>query len=625
MTSFTGEPSPIGALPDGAGGWTFRLWAPYADHPTLVLPELNLEVPLAAADGWWTAELRDLPRGSRYGFRLVPGGPLRADPASRWQPDGVLGLSALWSDQAVWTDQDWRGLDPQGAAFSLYELHVGTFTERGTFDAVVEELPRLVDLGVTALELLPVSRCPGRWNWGYDAAFPYAVQDTFGGAEGLARLVDAAHRAGLGVVADVVYNHIGPEGVHWEEFGPYFSDRHTTPWGPALNFDGPDSDPVRQFFLGHALEWFARFHLDGFRFDAVHAVQDQTALPFWEQVTTAVHALGEQVGRRAWLVAETDWNAPRVVRPPAIGGLGFDAFWSDDVHHAVHAAVTADRAGYYQDFGTLEDVAAALSQGLVQTGRWSGYRRRHYGRPYEPLDAASVVVYLQNHDQVGNRPAGDRLGQQVGAELAKGAAGVILTSPFVPMLFMGEEYGEPAPFLYFVDHQDPSLLAAVREGRAVEARQFGWTDPTRDPTQPSAFHDSCLTRVRDEGIWRFYRTLLAWRRTEPALASRQRERTVARISGDGRGLIMERRDPGQHLAIVWMPGTCDGPWALPLPPGRWRLRLEAAAPEFGGPGGVMPARADNRTAVAVAAGSFSIWERLPWAEPGRSEREGVKW
>ena len=606
---------PLGAVPMAHGGWQVRLWAPRSRGPRLVLPDTGEGWAMTPEPaGYWTARLPDRPVGTRYGFQLCPDGPVRADPASRWQPDGVLAPSALWADAHAWHDEAWPGMTPAAPEFSVYEMHVGTFTDAGTFDGAIADLPRLAHLGISALELLPVSQCPGRWNWGYDGVFPFAVQESLGGADGLCRLVDAAHQTGLGVIMDVVYNHIGPEGVYWDEFAPYYSERHRTPWGPALNFDGRGSDGVRHFFLSHALEWQRRFHLDGFRFDAVHAIIDQTAWPFWEQVTTALHEAGRAQGRPAWLVAESDWNAPRVVRPAPLGGLGFDAFWSDDVHHAVHAALTPDRAGYYQDFGALTDVAAAMRQGLVQTGRWSGYRGRHYGRPYDAADAPpapAVVVYLQNHDQVGNRPQGDRLVVQAGIEAAKAAAGLVLTAPFVPMLFMGEEYGETAPFLYFVDHAGAALMDAVRRGRADEARAFGWMESTRDPTVAAALADSRLTRREQRGVAAYYKALLAWRRA-PALAER-RLGTITAQAG-AHAVVVERHGGGQRLALVWVPAGHPEPMILPWGPGGpecsewWERKLESADGLYAGPGGMLPDRVRSDEPVSVPGPNFSIWE-----------------
>jgi maltooligosyltrehalose trehalohydrolase len=610
----------IGAVPDGHGGWRFRVWAPAAAAPVVVLDHHPDTVPLTAEPGgYWSGAVDGVPPGTRYGFRLQPGGSVRADPASRRQPDGVLGWSALWTDdgQWTWTDHDFRGVDPNDPGFVLYEMHVGSFTREGTFDSAIPHLSELRRLGATAVELLPVAQSPGRWNWGYDGVFIYAVHEALGGPAGLGRFVDAAHAVGLSVVMDVVYNHLGPEGGHFDEFGPYFSARHHTPWGPALNFDGPGSDAVRRFFLGHAVEWQRRFHLDGFRFDAVHAIVDQTALPFWEQVTTTLHRARGVGGGRLWLAAESDWNAPRVVKAPEAGGLGFDAFWSDDVHHAVHAAMTGERAGYYQDFGSLADVAAAVSQGVVQTGRWSGYRGRHHGRPAAALDPASVVVYLQNHDQVGNRPAGDRIDRVVDPLAARAAAGLMLLTPFVPMLFMGEEYGEPAPFLYFVDHAGADLRDKVRRGRAEEAVQFGWTGAGPDPTHPDAFYASKLTRHERVGQRRYYETLIRWRTAEPALAARP-PGVLAAVVGGGAALSVERWGGGQRLLLLWVPSASDAPATLAVPAagipsdgaraGVWKLRLDAWDREYGGPGRALPAAVGPGSPLFVPGPSFSVWE-----------------
>ncbi|MGH7823102.1 MAG: malto-oligosyltrehalose trehalohydrolase, partial [Candidatus Binatia bacterium] len=352
-----------------------------------------------------------------------------------------------------WSDDAWRGVELGGLVF--YELHVGTFSGAGSFDGVLERLGDLASLGITAIELMPVAEFPGTRNWGYDGVHPYAPHDAYGGPEGLKRLVDAAHRAGLAVVLDVVYNHLGPEGNYLAEFGPYFTDRYATPWGDAVNFDGADSDEVRRYFLDNALYWVSEFHLDGLRLDAVHAIYDFSARHILEEIADAVHALAACLGRNLHVIAESDLNDPRLVRPREQGGFALDAQWNDDFHHAVHTALTGERIGYYADFAGIDPVAKVLKDRFALDGRYSRFRRRRHGREARDLSPARFVVFTQNHDHVGNRPRGERLASLVPFEKQKLAAALLLISPYLPLVFMGEEYAESRPFLYFVSHGDP--------------------------------------------------------------------------------------------------------------------------------------------------------------------------
>jgi maltooligosyltrehalose trehalohydrolase len=458
--------------------------------------------------GWWRAD-RAVPADTEYSFS-IDGGPPRPDPRSPWQPDGPDGPSrAVDHGSFEWTDGDWTGANLASAV--LYELHIGTFTSDGTFDAAIAKLDHLVELGVTAIELLPVAEFSGNHGWGYDGVDLYAPHHAYGGPNGLKRLVDAAHARGLAVVMDVVYNHLGPSGNYLREFGPYFTDRYATPWGDAINFDGPGSDGARRFFIDNALMWLRDYHCDGLRLDAVHAILDTSAIHILEEIGAEVNALEKELGRTMWVIAESDLNDPRLITPVERGGYGLDAQWSDDFHHALHSVLTGETGGYYSDFGSLEALATSLRNAYVYAGTHSPFRGRRHGRQHESLDARRFLGYLQNHDQIGNRAAGERSSALMSTRLLKVGAALVMTSPFVPMLFQGEEWAASSPFLYFTDHPDPELGKAVSEGRKGEFAAFGW-DPAEipDPQDPKTFEASKLDW--DERKTGLHEELLGWHR-----------------------------------------------------------------------------------------------------------------
>lgn len=494
----------------------------------------------------------------------------------------------------------------------LYELHVGTFTPEGTFDAVVPRLPELLDLGITALELMPVAQFPGKRNWGYDGVNPFAVQASYGGPDGLKRLVDACHGMGLAVVLDVVMNHLGPEGNYLGRFGPYFTDRYRTPWGEAVNFDGPESDEVRGYFLENARHWFECYHVDGLRLDAVHAIHDESARPFLAELAGEIGRLSETCGRPLHLIAESDRNDPRLVTPAEAGGLGLDALWLDDFHHALHTLLTREHDGYYADFGRLDQLAKCYREGFAYSGEPSAYRRRRHGATSAPLPGRSFVAFAQNHDQVGNRMLGERLASLVPFEALKLAAGAVVLSPFVPLLFMGEEYGEEAPFLYFVDHGDPDLLRAVREGRRAEFRSFGWEAEPPDPADPKTFGRSTLRwELRESGRHRplrsFYRELLRLRREVPALASLDKESLRAVPGSDDTALAVARWSGGSRVAILMNPRPA--PSRVRFPWGEWcfpRL-LDAADARWGGAGSELPEILDAPVELRLPPFAFALY------------------
>ncbi len=522
----------------------FRVWAPRAG-----LAEADVcgqrHAMSAQEGGWWSVTVPGAPPDARYGFRLDGGEPL-ADPRSVRQPDGPDGLSQR-HDQAAfgWTDDDWHGATLSGAV--LYELHIGTFTAEGTFDAAITRLDYLRDLSVTAVELMPVAAFPGRHGWGYDGISLWAVHEPYGGPDGLKRFVAACHARKLAVVLDVVYNHVGI-GNRLADFGPYFTDAHVTPWGPAVNLDQPGSDEVRAFVIANALLWLRDYHLDGLRLDAVHALTDNRALHLLEELATEVAALAARLNRQFLLIAESDANDPRLVSSREAGGFGLTAQWNDDFHHAVHAAVTGERHGYYCDFGSMAVLAKALTRVFVHDGSWSTFRGRSHGRAVDVyrLPADRFLGFLQNHDQVGNRATGDRIGAVAPAALVKVAAGLLLTAPFTPMLFMGEEWGVTSPFQYFTDHDDAGLGHAVARGRRAEFARHGWrADDVPDPQDEATFLRSKLDwsqlgEAPHTDLLGWYRELLVLRREWPELTDPRLTATQVGFDEQRRWLIVSR-------------------------------------------------------------------------------------
>jgi maltooligosyltrehalose trehalohydrolase len=578
-----------GAVPLADGSTRFSVWAPKADTVEVAVARGGTvrTFPLArGSDGVHSGILQDVPAGSDYSYRL-DGGPDRPDPVSRWRPLGVHGPTRIIDPGAFrWTDAGWRGLET--ADLVIYELHVGTFTRAGTFDGVLERLPALRELGVTAIEIMPVSEFPGSRNWGYDGVSPYAVQSTYGGPDGLKRLVDAAHRLGLAVLLDVVYNHLGPEGNYLREFAPYFSDRYRTAWGEGLNLDGPDSDEVRRYVVDNAVYWVTEYHLDGLRLDAVDRIVDLSPVHIAEELGAAVHAQGEALGSRKLVIAEIDANDPKWVTPREVGGYGLDAHWSDDFHHAVHVALTGERAGYYADFTEPGAVAKVLARRYVNDGRYSPHRRRRHGRPAAEVPADRFVVAVQNHDQTGNRARGERLSTLLSAEALRLAAALVLLSPYVPLLFMGEEHGETNPFLYFVSHGDPALVEAVRKGRQEEFATFSWAGKIPDPQAQETFEASRpdwerATSGDGARMLALYRELLRLRRTEPAL--RPGDATIKVRNDDAAGWVAVRYDKEKSVLEAVF-NLSSEPRAVPLGGSEsWRLALSTDAPEYGGHGG----------------------------------------
>lgn len=584
----------LGAVYLGDGRCRFCVWAPRVTEVQVkVLAPRPFTAPLARGGrGYHWGNVNGVAPGSLYLY-VLDGEKERPDPASRLQPEGVHGPSQVVERGAFpWTDRCWLG--PALEQLVFYELHVGTYAPRGTFEAIIPHLDDLSALGVTALELMPVAQFPGGRNWGYDGVYPFAVQNSYGGPDGLKRLVDACHGRGLAVFLDVVYNHLGPEGNYLGDFGPYFTDRYRTPWGHAFNFDGPDSDEVRRFFLENALQWIKDFHIDGLRLDAVHAIVDQAALPFLDELAGVVHEEAERLGRRVFVIAESDLNNPRLIQPRELGGYGLDGQWNDDYHHALHSLLTEERNGYYQDFGALGQLAKAFQNGYVYTGQYSSFRRRRHGCP-SPRRASGFVVYAQNHDQVGNRARGERLSTLISFAGLKLAAAVVILGPFLPLLFMGEEYGETTPFQYFTSHSDPDLAEAVRRGRIDEFAEFMDEDEgvIPDPQDEATFSASRLRhKTSGEGLHgvlrEFYRELISLRRELSALARPNLNNQEVLPSVSDGVLFARRWGQDDEVCLVFSLSDREVNLFLPIPPGRWRKRLDAAEDRWAGDGHTAP-------------------------------------
>lgn len=567
-------------LPDGS--WQFLLWAPHSKSVSIKLAENGCTIPMdALSDGYHQAVVGEVSAGVRYFYRLEDGREL-PDPASRFQPEGVHGPSQLVDTGGFrWTDHNWRGRTLQGSI--LYEVHIGTYTREGTFVGLIPQLARLVELGVTSIEIMPVAQFPGARNWGYDGVYEYAPQNSYGGPEGLQRLVDAIHAHGLAAILDVVYNHLGPEGNYLKAFAPYFTDRYRTPWGQALNFDGPGSNDVRRFFRENALYWLEDYHFDALRLDAVHGIFDFSAQPFLAELKQAANELSRKLGRPLHLIAESDLNDSRLLLDRAHGGCGLDAQWSDDFHHSVHTLLTNERRGYYEDFGGIQPLVSTLQGGWHYRGQYSPHRQRRHGNQPAEIAPSRFVVYDQNHDQVGNRAAGDRLSTMVPFEALKLAAGVTLLSPFTPLIFMGEEYGETAPFQYFTSHGDPALVDAVRRGRREEFAAFGWEQAVPDPQDEQTFLRSHLDhsleqREPHKTLARFYQTLIRLR-GELGIASASSHKV--REIGDCQALLTYKTG-SRDLAIVM--NFAEFPVSLNLPEldGNWASLLYSAEGSWSG-------------------------------------------
>ena len=598
----------LGATYLGNGRCQFTVWAPIVQRVEvhIVSPE-ELIVPLARGEqGYHQAIVEGVEPGFLYFYRLDSEKEC-PDPASRFQPGGVHGPSQVMDSRFPWQDKNWAGLPLE--EYIVYELHVGAFTKEGTFEAIIPYLDELKDLGITAVELMPVAQFPGNRNWGYDGAYPFAVQDSYGGLEGLKRLVNTCHQKRLAVVLDVVYNHLGPEGNYVADFGPYFTDRYQTPWGAALNFDGPYSDEVRRFFIENAIYWLTEFHIDALRLDALHAVLDISSYSFLEELAATFHQQAKQLKRQAYLIGESAANDARIVKPPELGGYGLDAQWNDDFHHSLHVLLTGEQTGYYQDFGQLQHLVKAFQEGFVYSGQYSCYRQRRHGVSSKDIPAHRLVVFAQNHDHVGNRLNSERLGQLVPFEALKLAAGIVLLSPFIPLLFMGEEYGEIAPFPYFVSHSEPELVEAVRQGRQKEFAAFQWQGELPDPQDEATFLHAKLNHDlgyngQHQTLLGLYQELIRLRKETLALACLRKDRMEVSGYEKERVIFIRRWGENDEAIVVFNFSDRQTSVALPFPSGLWHRRLDSAEERWNGRGSIVPQQLSSKGEVTV---TLSPW------------------
>ena len=588
----------LGANYLGNNRCQFLVWAPLAQTAEAhVIEPVERALPMTKdSQGYYHCVAEEIELGSRYFYRLDDQREY-PDPASRLQPQGVHGPSQVVDPDFQWQDGGWSGLSLQD--YIIYELHVGTFTTEGTFTAIIPYLDKLKKLGITAVELMPVAQFPGSRNWGYDGVYPFAVQNSYGGPDGLKQLIDACHQAGLAVTLDVVYNHLGPEGNHFAGFGPYFTDRYQTPWGNAVNFDGPLSDEVRRFFIENALYWVTEFHIDTLRLDALHAILDISACPFVAELAAAVHKQAVQLNRQVYVIGESVANDARLIQPPEKGGYGLDGQWNDEFHHSLHVLLTGEQNGYYQDFGQLEHLVKAFREGFVYSGQYSPYWQRRHGTSSRDIPAHRFVVFAQNHDQVGNRVQSERLSQLLSLEELKLAAGIVLLSPFIPLLFMGEEYGETAPFFYFVSHHDPGLIEAVRQGRRAEFVAFQWPGEPPDPQDEAMFRQSKLNHnLAKEGehrvLFEFYQELIRLRKEIPALAHLSKETLEVLGEEKDKILFVRRWNENDEAILVYNLGDTQSSLPLPLPSGSWSKRLDSADVNWHGKGSQIPEQLNSK-------------------------------
>lgn len=567
----------IGVNFNAEGIATVNVWAPLAKEALLLLHGENKKLPLQKEDwGYWQTTTPLLKPGDLYQFVIDDAQPL-PDPASLSQPQGVHGPSAaLQIDNYKWTATNWKNLPLD--QYIIYELHTGTFTEEGTFKSLEEKLPYLKSLGITAIEIMPVAQFPGSRNWGYDGVYPFAAQNSYGGAEALQHLVDACHNHGLAVILDVVYNHMGPEGNYLGAYGPYFTDKYKTPWGSALNFDDAYCDGVRAFFIQNALMWLRDFRIDALRLDAVHAIKDFSAVHLLQELKGAVGNLMQETGRQHYLIAESDLNDTRFINDISAGGYGMDAQWIDEFHHALRVTATGESTGYYQDFNGIEHLAKGYTDAYVYDGQYSPHRKKNFGVK-TGNEGKQFVVFAQNHDQVGNRMLGERTSQLVSEQMQMLMAGAVLVSPYLPMLFMGEEWSAPSPFLYFVSHTDEDLAEAVRKGRKAEFAAFHAQGEAPDPMEEETFKRSklnwdLLQQPQHDKMLQFYKTLIQLRKKHPALHILSRKSIAVFADVKNNTLVLHRWHNNDHMISVMNFSKSSQTVVLPQNEKGWYLILD---------------------------------------------------
>jgi len=583
----------IGAHYLGGGKCEFVVWAPLPNKVELeiIFPDEKVIQMKKDKMGYWHILAEKISPWTLYNFRL-DNSISRPDPASNFQPRGVHGPSQVVDHDCFgWTDKQWSGIPLE--KMIIYELHVGTFTTAGTFEAIVPRLKELVELGVNSIEIMPVAQFPGGRNWGYDGVDLFAVQDSYGGPEKMKKLVNSCHEHGIAVILDVVYNHFGPEGDYWRDFGPYFTEKYKIPWGKAINFDDAYSDDVRNFFIENAIYWFRHYHLDALRLDATHAIHDMSAKPFLGELAERVEEFSQEKKREFYLISENDLNDVKVVTPKENGGYGLDAQWCEDFHHSLHALLTGENSGYYADFDGVEDIARSLMEGYVYSWKYSRYRKKHHGSSSRDIPGQKFVVFSQNHDQVGNRMLGERLASLVSFEASKLAAAVVIVSPYVPLLFMGEEYCEKTPFLFFTSHLDQDLIKGVREGRREEFKAFQWAGEPLDPQDLATYARSKLDwgkrkKGKHKVLLEFYKNLILMRKAIPALSNLNKINMEVSVVKDAKLILLRRwKDKSQILSAMNFNKESSA-LHIDLPKGSWRKMVDSSDEKWKGPGTSAP-------------------------------------
>lgn len=577
-------------------GCKFVVWAPLLKSVDLFLCEEGNKISMEQ-DGkdYWEVSLKNIKPFSNY-FYIINNN-RRGDPGSNFQPEGIFGPSQIIDHSSfLWEDSEF---DPINLTdYIIYELHIGTFSDEGTFSAVINKLDYLIDTGITAIEIMPVAQFPGNRNWGYDGVFPFAAQNTYGGPSGLKKLVNEAHKKGLSVILDVVYNHLGPEGNYLHEFGPYFTTKYKTPWGNSINYDGPFSDPVRNYFIYNAVYWMSEFHIDALRLDAIETICDFSAYPFLAELTKEVDEFSNKSGKKHYIIAESDLNDAKVLRPVNNFGYGCDAQWSDDFHHSIHTLLTKESKGYYKDFGKTEDLSDAIRNNFVYDGKYSVCRKRKHGNSPLEFPYYRFVHCIQNHDQIGNRAFGERMTELVSFEALKLAASALIFSPSLPMLFMGEEFGENNPFLYFVSFLSDDLNQAVKNGRLEEFSEFNWKGEIPDPHVENTFLRSKLDwkKLNENAhivLHNFYKSIIEMRKTIPAFMNYDRINTSCESYRGLRIITMERNNHKSKIFSLMNFNKNKLSTEFRFPSGVWKKLLDSSDKKWNGPGALTPVKFDN--------------------------------
>lgn len=603
----------IGSNYLGRGKCEFNLWAPLAEEVKLkiVFPQERIISMRKIEKGYWKVLSTEVFPGTKYFYQLR-GSCDRPDPASHFQPEGVHGPSGVWDHSSFkWEDYGWQGVSTEGMI--IYELHIGTFTPQGDFDAAIGRFDQLRDSGVNTLEIMPVAQFPGERNWGYDGVYPFAVQNSYGGPEGLKRFVNAAHKKGFSLILDVVYNHLGPEGNYLAEFGYYFTDKYKTPWGKAINYDGEDSAQVRNFFLYNSLYWFDYYHIDALRLDAVHGIYDMSEKHILKELAENAEDFSNKKGRKFYLIAESDLNDLAVIRQRDSGGYGIDAQWCDDFHHSLHTLLTGEITGYYADFGRIENMLNSFKEGFVYSGQYSVYRGQNYGASSLDYPARQFVVFTQNHDQVGNRMFGERLSVLIPFEGLKLAAGTMLVSAYIPLIFMGEEYAEDSPFFYFASHSDQNLIEAVRKGRRDEFKSFLWRGEPPDPQEEDTFLKSRLQwEKREEGkhkvMLEFYKQLIAYRGNIPALKNLDKRNLEADFIKDKKIIFLHRWYSDSKIFCMMNFSAKEVSFRLDSFEKKGRKIFDSSESKWMGPGSLASEEIDNRRDFMLNPFNFVLYQ-----------------